>query len=148
MKSRSVSVLTLLSLVVAGVLCLGFLGDWNVAIAARTDVRRQLTDVVIGGGQGRVNLYFHVTQAPKMYVNRRLLIATRWRWRLPELRRSVWEFDAHKLPFPGASVSWIVAFPIWVGLLPTLGCPAMWWLRRRRRECRGFAVESVTASAE
>jgi hypothetical protein len=64
-----------------------------------------------------------------------------WQWRPPALRRSLWEFDAHRLQFSGvATTGWIFACPIWCLLLACLVLPIAWWISRRRPEPRGFAV--------
>lgn len=68
-------------------------------------------------------------------------------FRGPDLRRSVWEFDAHHLNIPGASSALIIACPIWCVALPFMIAPAMWMWRRRkgRRVVEGFAVVTEPA---
>lgn len=68
-------------------------------------------------------------------------------FRGPDLRRSVWEFDAHHLNIPGATSALIIACPIWCVALPFMIAPAIWmWRRRkRRRVVEGFAVVTEPA---
>jgi hypothetical protein len=63
-----------------------------------------------------------------------------------DVRRAIWEFDAHTLVSPAASSpGWVflLAFPIWCAAVPCAAFPAAAWLRRRRaiaRRAEGFAV--------
>lgn len=58
-------------------------------------------------------------------------------FRLPDLRRSTWEFDAHSLTaaigVPGLRV-FILACPIWVACVPFLIGPGIWFVGWRKRQ--------------
>jgi hypothetical protein len=72
-----------------------------------------------------------------------------WRLEAPDMKRSVWDFDAH--PLPGGKAAWstayILACPIWCLALPVLVAPTIWFLKKRRskEEARGFSVEQGEA---
>ena len=69
--------------------------------------------------------------------------------RMPSLRRSLWEFDAHQIvataPFSGQI--YLIAFPIWCLALPLLIAPTLWWQRKRKdsQHQRGFTVDLIPA---
>ena len=60
---------------------------------------------------------------------------------LPDVKRMIWEFDAHPLPLPSGQL-YLFAFPIWLLALPFLIAPAIYLRRRlkKRPEPAGFAV--------
>jgi hypothetical protein len=62
----------------------------------------------------------------------------------PDRKRSLWEFDAHPVSFGGLRsappAAYLIAFPIWCLLLPSLILPILWWRKRKRPDYVGFAV--------
>ncbi|HSZ54704.1 MAG TPA: hypothetical protein VK797_03535 [Tepidisphaeraceae bacterium] len=63
--------------------------------------------------------------------------------RAPDVRRSVWEFDAHQLTLVRGATVFLIGCPIWCVAAPCLIAPAI-WLRRRRRdgeEQKGFPLD-------
>jgi hypothetical protein len=67
----------------------------------------------------------------------------------PHIRRSIWEFDAHRIPDPSASI-FILAFPIWCLALPFVIAPALWLHRRHRARStpKGFDLSPVASAVE
>jgi hypothetical protein len=66
-----------------------------------------------------------------------------WRFRrfgVPEVRRSIWEFDAHFLTGAGGSQVFLLAFPIWCAALPFLIAPLLWLRKRRTPPASAFPV--------
>ena len=70
----------------------------------------------------------------------------RFRFKRPDLRRAVWEWDFHYVTrSPGDTIS-LVAFPIWCMLIPSLIAPILWLLRRPRAQPQGFEISSPSVS--
>jgi hypothetical protein len=65
----------------------------------------------------------------------------------PDLKRVLWEFDAHPVVRPRMRV-FILATPIWFCELPCGVLPVLWRRRRQKRERdrEGFAVVPLTRS--
>ena len=66
------------------------------------------------------------------------------RYRHPDLRRSVWVFDAHSLASGNGTWIFLVAFPIWCIALPLLIAPLIWFRKRRSLQLSAFPVVMPT----
>jgi hypothetical protein len=98
---------------------------------------------------GRV-VFWRTTWPEPTAIQLRWIIEWHARQKLPDVKRPLWEFDAHKVSANTLgyySSLYIFAFPIWCVLLPCLIAP-IFWLRNRRiaRDQIGFTV--ITQSAE
>ncbi|HSV16418.1 MAG TPA: hypothetical protein VLI90_19295, partial [Tepidisphaeraceae bacterium] len=105
-------------------------------------------DVLLDGG--RVEIWDSHAGAPPRTQIHRWQIFWGFRLRLPDVRRSAWEFDAHALGNAKLGRLYLIAFPIWCALLPCLIAPALWWRDHRRRgraEQRGFPLDAVALAA-
>jgi len=132
---------SLLSLVIAASLCTGYFCQWMFDCRAR-QVGNQIPDLELRVGAGRAVLYFR-EQIVSPATQPLPYWSANWHWRLPDPRRSIWEFDAHRLPMSGATTSWIFACPIWCLLVPCLFVPLKWLRKCPRADPRGFAVLSL-----
>jgi uncharacterized iron-regulated membrane protein len=148
MKSRLRSATCVVSLLCLGTLAWGYFGQVAVVSvsAVPSGSAAPLVRVKAAGAvDGRV--LFITEQIParspvliSLRPGVRPLLRFR-SFRLPSLRRCVWEFDCHRVTFP-AGAMFIVACPIWCVAVPLLIPPGLWlWRRRTRRpEQVGFGV--------
>jgi hypothetical protein len=110
----------------------GIGGNWNLQnIEPRVDA-------------GRVAILW-VEYPPPTKVVAESRFAIRWhppRFHPPNVRRSIWEFDAHFIPVPYGNRVFLLAFPIWCVLLPAL-IPGWLWLRRGTKQSQGFPMRTT-----
>src|SRR5581483_11244866 len=69
--------------------------------------------------------------------------------RYPDVRRSLWEFDNHRLNSAVGTTggsAYIIPFPIWCALVPFLILPVIWWRKRPRPSLTGFPIEPANSS--
>ena len=66
-----------------------------------------------------------------------------------DVRRAVWDYDAHTLGRSLGSTTYILAAPIWCFELPLLIAPLLWLRQRRRRRSdpTGFPVRTSEAAS-
>jgi hypothetical protein len=138
MRTPFLNILAPLCVALAALLFTGYFVQcviqWRVHHAGN-----QAEIVSIRNGEGRSVLYLQrqiISTANPLPA----ILEMRWHLRLPDARRSVWDFDAHRLPLPNTASSWIFACPIWCLLLPCLIPPTLWMFTRHRPEPRGFAI--------
>jgi hypothetical protein len=144
MKRRWLAVLAAASLVAAAMLLCGYFGQVGIALINNDVAAARQTVLQFSAEDGRVVLRHHAALSPAAPFGpdgSRARFVFRF-GRLPSLRRSVWEFDAHRLWLASAGQLTIVACPIWCLLLPSLVAPMLWLRRWRsgRRPRKGFDV--------
>ena len=147
MSAKTKTVLFVLSvLILAGLLvgCFGTVGVNIDRIFAMSNGSGMQT-INIGLDAGRVRITTQSGTLSNGVVAPRTSVRwERWRPRLPDMKRMIWEFDAHPLALPSGQV-FLLAFPIWVAAIPFLVVLII-YIRRRmknRREPAGFAVVSA-----
>jgi hypothetical protein len=133
-----------ISLILTLVLALGYTTSfgpsWTGMRGSGASVQIRIDSLRVD--RGRIVLLLEPWQPPGLGVNP---LGFRWRghllpWRSPDMRRSIWEFDAHRPLGPG---SFILACPIWCVAAPLLIAPWCWWRSRRNRQSpAGFEVLS------
>jgi hypothetical protein len=69
------------------------------------------------------------------------------RFAAPDVRRSLWEFDAHWLATGSGTQLFLLAFPIWLAAVPFLLVTTLWWRRRQGRKSVGFPVNIPSRAA-
>jgi hypothetical protein len=69
------------------------------------------------------------------------------RFAAPDVRRSLWEFDAHWLTTGSGMHLFLLAFPIWLAAIPFLLVITLWWRRRQGHESVGFPVNIPSSAA-
>lgn len=149
MRSLVFHSMLLVSIFVLIVLAGGYLGRIGVVLARNSSVAPGpfYRETTVSLEDGRVKCWVETWKTPptagipagvRIHPVVELL-----RFRVPDLRRAVWEFDAHSLPPVRGSQARIFACPIWCVALPWLIAPIA-WLRHRvknqKREPRGFGV--------
>ena len=152
MKHKAFIALVFLSLLIAAGLCGGYLARVGpmIAYVPSTPGVVSLREFDLITDKGRFEIFWGTAQT-KPPPNLEAGINVRWSMkfpRTPDLRRSVWEFDAHPLSLPSGT-AFIIAFPLWCLILPSLVTPAI-WLRKRlrdRRQTRGFEVQEIPVPA-
>jgi hypothetical protein len=150
-KAILLDILAGLSVAIAGILALGFLGGWRISVLySSTSAAGTFQGSEWGVDRGRVVSYWAAGLGPRppMFSGYGLTFR-HWIHVLPprplDRRRSVWEFDAHFMSRSAGPPTFILACPIWCAMVPFLIAPAL-WLRKRRRKReipRGFAVEQA-----
>lgn len=149
-KPILLDILVALSVLMLGLLALGFIGNWRIAVlhsSIATPGTWQVEDLMVQRG-GVANYYTHGYYFPPgsavpqsgFFFQHQIRV---WPPRAPELRKSLWEFDARR-PHSGP-MTFIFGCPIWCAMVPFLIAPAL-WLRKRRRKptiARGFAVKQT-----
>ncbi len=135
MPRSLLSALALVSVISLGVLALGLAAEFGPAFLHNVTggPKPYALDIELELQRGRVAFYWeHFDNPPAGLVPAGTHVFWRSvRFRGPDLRRSIWEFDAHALtPLKGLWV-FLVAFPIWCAALPCLIAPLL-WLRKRR----------------
>jgi hypothetical protein len=140
MKPHVLRVAMILSLIILA--CLGagyFVRSGPRVIWGRT---AQSRGVELAVDHGRVTLWYReVAQPGPLDLG---WTGDLFRVGMPDLRRSLWEFDAHWLYPPsgaGGGRLFLLACPIWLAALPCLIAPIVWWRKRRMRKLVGFPVE-------
>src|SRR4051794_8171757 len=119
MKRHLFHACCVLSLLLAVVVCVGYVGYVSISFLDNPPGATAARCVDIRSSEGRVACYFERVTAPfppGTPTGRHLMPHFGlWPMRAPSLRRSTWEFDAHWLaitPPPVAKV-FLLAFPIW-----------------------------------
>jgi hypothetical protein len=150
-KARLLDILAVVSILIVGLLALGFVGDAQVMVSHGYGLRASagLQQVELGVDRGRVKSYWTSSPnplAPSKFLGGRVQL---WPPRAPEVKRSIWEFDAHVLSTNTVWTIFILAFPIWCAMVPFSIAPAFWLRKRRKKRgiSLGFAVEQVTEQA-
>jgi hypothetical protein len=69
------------------------------------------------------------------------------RFGLPDVRRSIWEFDGHYLTATKAGSIFIVAFPIWMVGALFLIAPLLWFRKRPTPQLSAFPVVMAAGHA-
>ena len=152
MKHKAYIALVFVSLLIAAGLCCGYLARFGTTIGyvPSTSGVTSLREFDLLADKGRIEIFSGTAQT-KPPPNLRTGINVRWAMkfpRMPDLRRSVWDFDAHPL-FVSSGNAFIIAFPLWCLILPSL-LPSALWLRKRlrdRRQTRGFEVQEIPTPA-
>jgi hypothetical protein len=149
MKHRILTILAMLSLPFVAVLMYGYLSQFGFKIdcyktPAASPPYRHLELFLDRGRMGLWSEYWNTPGKP--YRARLNWVGHALMPQLPDIRRSLWEFDAHTLPNGNGSPPrmFIFAFPIWCLLLPCLIAPALWLRRHRHRgraQQRGFPLD-------
>ncbi|HEY8751792.1 MAG TPA: hypothetical protein VIM11_27675 [Tepidisphaeraceae bacterium] len=145
------SILLCLLLLPPSILALGYIGTIGVAVRrnAPTGINPAYETMILTAGQGRVRYWIETDpSAPSAGPARTAFyLYPVWPFRPPEMRRSIWEFDAHALVLTkGGATAFILACPIWCVALPWLVFPGIWlWRRRRQRHNppEGFSVVEI-----
>lgn len=148
MKSPFLTLAVVVSLCVLAILVCGYFGSVGVFIRPRAQA------AAAGGKEPFVTL--RAENGRVRYLSQRLASSTAARlspgrvypsidflpFRSPDLRRSIWEFDAHSLNLGSSPSAWLAACPIWCIALPFLIAPLLrlrkW--RKRRPDPAGFSV--------
>jgi hypothetical protein len=154
-KPRVFDVLVIVSLAVLCILLLGYFCSCGPALDV-TKAGPPLTqkEFQLRLDRGRVCFYYIAFYTSSTATGKPTPPGTSVRWMgtplphlLPDVRRSVWEFDAHWL----TAARWkgyLLAFPIWCAALPFLIAPGTWFYKRRQRQsARGFPVQSAAVTA-
>jgi len=152
MKHKAYIALLFVSLLTAAGLCGGYFARFGPMInhAQSTSGVMSLREFDLLVDKGRCEIIWGTAQT-KPAQNPQAGISVRWAMefpRTPDLRRSIWDFDAHPLPVPKGS-AFIIAFPVWCLILPSL-LPSALWLRTRLRDrpqTRGFEVQEIPTPA-
>src|ERR1700722_10179974 len=142
MRRPLLSVFSVISLVVLAMLALGCVSRYGVGLFHCAAAQSKALELSLQLQSGRVAFYWEAWSKPPstspigIHIYRRAL-----RWRAPDYRRMIWEFDAHRVSAPGPG-PWVflVAFPIWCVALPCLIAPLGWMRTRQRPKYLGFAV--------
>ena len=142
------------SIVVLSVLFLGYFGFFGVSLTRNypAGISPTYKSTQISLDSGRVRIWTEVDMRPAPHphnrIVRRWIEWDMWRPRLPDIKRSIWEFDNHRIVGSKAIIqARIFAFPIWCVALPFLIAPTI-CLRRRlknRRDPEGFSVVELAA---
>jgi len=153
-KRRLLNIIAVISLLFAAILAAGFTGRVDVIIDCFSSAHPSALYGLLqfGTDRGRVRGYWTqvapagsgLTRLPIEFTVRKAVRL--WPPQAPEIRRSIWEFDAHRLLVRPGSVTWIIACPIWCVMLPFLIAPGIWLRRKllqKRQTPRGFAVEAA-----
>jgi hypothetical protein len=125
-----------------GVLACGYFANIGLAISKGVNTGgptgRSVT--LLSAADGRVALFSHIPAAGAAGLSIKPVVRF-VPFRAPDLRRCLWEFDAHRLGIAGTRIS-ILACPIWCMALPFLIAPLVWLRKRRKRrpEPAGFSV--------
>lgn len=145
------SILAALSLLPAAVLLSGYFlvaGPTFTAVSGAPVAHSRAVDVHMD--QGRIRIWISTVTPPPTGVPKGTSVSWRLRPSVPDVRRSLWEFDNHSLNsvlnMKGAT-AYIVAFPIWCALLPFLILPLIWWRKRPRPTLAGFPIEPADRSS-
>ena len=141
--SKWLMVWSVISLLVLVVLLVGCFGTFGVTVSNSRGLNGTVTDSAeIALNAGRVRIFTSTTVTSNgTYPHGPSLRWDGYRPDLPDIKRMVWEFDAHPLTLPSGQV-FLFAFPIWMIALPCLIAPAIYLRRRfkKRPEFEGFAV--------
>lgn len=153
-KSRTLPVAAVICLVILAVLACGYFGRAGVSIRPRAQTAaaggtEPFLEVQSADGRlafiSEKNLPTTIASraSPKPGAHPYVRFLP---FRPPDLRRCIWEFDAHHLKLPAGNSALIVACPIWCVALPFLIAPLLWLLRWRksRPELAGFSVVEVS----
>jgi hypothetical protein len=132
-KNRAGIYLTLasaISLLTAAVLCCGYFGYLSPTVGfprkASASYQRSIS-LDLGHGH-----------SPARFTHPGLNFIWRANFSRPDWKRSLWEFDAFHI-YAGWGSDYLLAFPIWCGLLACSIAPVI-WSRKRPRKQVGFAV--------
>ena len=134
-----------LSMVVLGLLPLGYFGRVGIAVRRTSSTGNtpafKNTEFLLDGGRFACWIETGTSPAGPDSVEGRSLRWMRWRPRLPDIKHAVLGFDSHPLPVTGASL-FLFAFPLWCVALPFVVAPVIYFRRRIKnvREPAGFAV--------
>jgi hypothetical protein len=149
-KQVALNGLVLLSLLLVGLVCLGYVGNISIDAVNHPGGTSAAWAVALQADRGRVSLYRETANPGSSGTPIGFHIIPRARFlplRPPDLKRSIWEFDAHNLlsPTPGTG-RFLLACPIWCACVPLLIAPSIWlvnWRRKRTRDrakVEGFSV--------
>jgi hypothetical protein len=144
MKQGLLNVSALVSALILAVQAYGFIGRFGpqfqrtVTGGSKTDYQ----ELSITLEEGRAKAWLQVwSPAPKGTAGRRIKwLGGIWPPRAPDVRRAIWEFDAHPLAVTAGSRAFIVACPIWCLAVPFLIAPSIWIRNRRRKQKIGFPL--------
>jgi hypothetical protein len=143
--------IALLSLLIAGLLCVGYVSGIGLAVVHNSLRTGSARDVDVSLDHGSVICYFEYVQPVPASVPVGWRVFRRFQFlplRAPDWRRSLWTFDAEPLSVtnpPGVRV-FLLTFPIWCACVPFLIAPTIWLVKGRRRRIRqrqateGFAI--------
>jgi len=150
-KEKLLDILAAISILFVGLLALGFFGGLDVLVV-HTSFDRVLGANTDRGGELGVDrervvsywmrLSYPATKnSPSPGFSFSQLVRL-WPPQPPELKRSIWEFDAHFMSGSPGPSTFILACPIWCAMVPFLIAPALWVRKRRKKRqiSRGFAV--------
>jgi hypothetical protein len=147
------SILLCLLLVPPSILALGYIGTIGISVRrdAPTGIKPAYELMILTAEEGRIRYWIESDpSAPSTGPARTAFhLYPVWPFRLPDIKRSIWEFDAHALALTkltkGGPTAFILACPIWCAALPWLIYPGIWLLRRYRRkvEPKGFSVVEI-----
>jgi hypothetical protein len=148
-KTRATTALLVLSLLLLAILACGYTGRVGLQIERNPQIgpNPSYRELSISAEEGRIRCWYQIwppqANGPTgMKLEPRLHLLP---LRPPDVKRSLWEFDAHWLRLLKGSNVFILAFPIWCVALPCLIGSAL-WLRRRRRQSKhghGFPVFAI-----
>jgi hypothetical protein len=137
--------LAVISLLVLGVLSLGCFAKFGVGCFHNVVAgpHPHVLTIVIGLDCGRVTVYWEHWNSPTGKMPSGTHIS--WlplRFRTPDLRRMLWEFDAHSMSLVQAKNLWVflLAFPIWCVAIPCLIAPLWWLCKHRNPQPAGFQI--------
>jgi hypothetical protein len=146
MHRSLLSALALISLLALVVLAFGCVATFGPAYLHNvvSGPNPHVLDVELVFQRGRIAIYWEVWNNPPATATIPLGTHLYWhpaRFRLPDLRRMGWAFDAHPLVLPPNN-PWVFlfAFPIWCIAIPFLIAPVMWLRGRKAPELAGFSV--------
>lgn len=146
------SVAAIVSTIVAVTLAVSYLANVRATVTRFRPTRGVppvQRDVTLKAHSGRLVCYVErTTTVPGPGVTITAAPGTHFRWSVRagdfELRRAIWDFDAHVLSVTPTSRIDIYAAPTWCFEVPCLVAPAAWLWRRRRQQRlarpAGFAV--------
>jgi len=141
-------VLAAVSVLMVGLLGLGFVGEWWVLVTHSFNYAPSTYRAVqFGVDRGRVTaLWSYGSHLPPRKNHFSSLHEIRiWPPHAPDRRRSLWEFEARRLYVTAISEVFVLRCPIWCSIVLFLIPPILWVRKRRKKRgiARGFAVENV-----
>ena len=151
-KRHLLDIAAILSLLVGFFLVWGCFGRFDLNVNGRASggalAAVRLDTVSLDRGRVCLYLYSGAPVSASALAGRHISVHARpFDIRPPDIKRILWEFDAHSLgPFtPGIQV-YLLAFPIWCLSLPCLVAPFLWLRRRKRarKQPAGFPLDQAT----